>query len=202
MKDSKTRWLCQQLNEVLFKHQSCCMRACTLSREERFFARARSQLSEETDIVKFMKKIRQIEFFQQQLQKRLDFKIDVTQAEIRTIERDPDDRQIFVQPISLDTPSESTRTMSLHRKKRMFTFVDPGVDDEVKNVTRSREIGDPFSSNRIVVEATATASISPSISNSQLRTIINLEQSQERHHYQLSSKEKGIDVEHKSALTL
>ena len=58
--EKKTSWLRQKLISIFPK--SCRCKSFSLSKEEKLFKRARRQLREELDIVKFVKKIRRLEY--------------------------------------------------------------------------------------------------------------------------------------------
>ena len=58
------------------KINGCCKMLWNLNREERLFAKARSYLDDEIDIVKFLRKIRRIEAFEKELTQKYDLDTD------------------------------------------------------------------------------------------------------------------------------
>ena len=73
------------------KINSCFKKCCKLNREERLFAKARSKLDDEIDIIKFLKKIRRIEAFERELTARIDLDKDALRASLYTLVSDGDD---------------------------------------------------------------------------------------------------------------
>jgi len=71
MDDRKTSWCRQRLNDSCVRRCLCCP-PCKLQREERLFARARTQLQKELDIVAFVRKIRRMDAICDQARKSLD----------------------------------------------------------------------------------------------------------------------------------
>ena len=66
LNESKTRLYRQKILDCCSKaclQRLLCFKICQLSREERLFAKARYDLDNEIDIIKFLKKIRRFEAF-------------------------------------------------------------------------------------------------------------------------------------------